>query len=177
VLFEEIHSVELTEQSLLQVAERFSQDNAQLYHRESSAILESLRPMLRDKSSKAYTEHAAASYHDSFFASDDAAVVATARAGNVLGGGDWSRERLVPDLVRALLSGEQLGTALSGLGPAVAALSRRTRGLPRPRSIALAGPRPSARLELRPRERRSVDARALPSACGPSRMRFGSDYS
>jgi CDP-glucose 4,6-dehydratase len=34
--------------------------------------------------------------------------VATARAGNVIGGGDWSRDRLVPDLVRALGSGAPL---------------------------------------------------------------------
>jgi CDP-glucose 4,6-dehydratase len=33
------------------------------------------------------------------------AVVATARAGNVIGGGDWSKDRLVPDLVRALRDG------------------------------------------------------------------------
>ncbi len=33
-------------------------------------------------------------------------AVATARAGNVIGGGDWSTDRLIPDLVRGFLSGE-----------------------------------------------------------------------
>jgi CDP-glucose 4,6-dehydratase len=52
-------------------------------------------------SSKAGQELVAAAFRDSF-----GVRVATARAGNVIGGGDWSRDRLVPDLVRALLSGE-----------------------------------------------------------------------
>ena len=49
--------------------------------------------------SKAGAELATAAYRASFFA--DGPIVATARAGNVLGGGDWSKERLVPDVVRA----------------------------------------------------------------------------
>ncbi|HEY1313460.1 MAG TPA: CDP-glucose 4,6-dehydratase, partial [Steroidobacteraceae bacterium] len=54
--------------------------------------------------SKACTELVTASFRDSFFA--DGAPIATARAGNVIGGGDWSQERLIPDCVRALESGE-----------------------------------------------------------------------
>ncbi|HQR04005.1 MAG: CDP-glucose 4,6-dehydratase [Proteobacteria bacterium] len=49
--------------------------------------------------SKAATEIAAASYRRSF---PGCAALATARAGNVIGGGDWAADRLVPDLVRAL---------------------------------------------------------------------------
>ncbi len=49
--------------------------------------------------SKAAAEIVAASYRDSYFAND--AVVATARAGNVIGGGDWGEDRLVPDIMRA----------------------------------------------------------------------------
>ena len=41
-----------------------------------------------------------ASYRDSFLADKDIAV-ATARAGNVIGGGDWAADRLIPDAVRA----------------------------------------------------------------------------
>jgi CDP-glucose 4,6-dehydratase len=52
-------------------------------------------------SSKAATELVAASYAKSFFGSDGTPALATARAGNVIGGGDWAAERLVPDLVRA----------------------------------------------------------------------------
>jgi CDP-glucose 4,6-dehydratase len=57
--------------------------------------------------SKACAELVVRSLRDSFFQGDDGAPVpiATARAGNVIGGGDWSDERLVPDIVRALLEG------------------------------------------------------------------------
>ena len=54
--------------------------------------------------SKACAELVTASFRDSFFA--DGPPVATARAGNVIGGGDWSQDRLIPDCVRALASGQ-----------------------------------------------------------------------
>ena len=52
-------------------------------------------------SSKACAELVASCFRDSFFDAEGAAAVATARAGNVVGGGDWSAFRLVPDVVRA----------------------------------------------------------------------------
>ena len=57
--------------------------------------------------SKACAEIVTASYRASFLAQRQggAVAVATARAGNVIGGGDWSVDRLVPDLVRAAVSG------------------------------------------------------------------------
>lgn len=58
--------------------------------------------------SKAAVELLAASYRRSFFSPQGAPLLATARAGNVIGGGDWSRNRLVPDLVRAISSGQDL---------------------------------------------------------------------
>lgn len=57
--------------------------------------------------SKAAAELAIASYRDSFLAANGVAV-ASARAGNVIGGGDWSEDRLIPDAVRAWGSGEPL---------------------------------------------------------------------
>lgn len=57
-------------------------------------------------SSKACAELVTAAYRGSFFSADDAARVATARAGNVIGGGDFSEDRLVPDILRALVAGE-----------------------------------------------------------------------
>ena len=51
--------------------------------------------------SKGAAEIASASYRLSFFGSSDAPALATARAGNVIGGGDWAQDRLIPDLVRA----------------------------------------------------------------------------
>jgi CDP-glucose 4,6-dehydratase len=59
-------------------------------------------------SSKACAEIVAASYRRSFFSGEGAALVATARAGNVIGGGDWADDRLVPDFVRAFERGEKL---------------------------------------------------------------------
>lgn len=52
--------------------------------------------------SKAGAELVAASYRSAFFNSPDSPLLATARAGNVIGGGDWSEDRLIPDLVRAV---------------------------------------------------------------------------
>src|ERR1700722_18748854 len=56
--------------------------------------------------SKACAELVTASFRDSFFA--DGPPIATARAGNVIGGGDWSEDRLIPDCVRALKSGQSV---------------------------------------------------------------------
>ena len=57
--------------------------------------------------SKAAVELVAASYRDAFFSRSHIAL-ATARAGNVIGGGDWSENRLVPDIWRALKSGNPI---------------------------------------------------------------------
>lgn len=58
--------------------------------------------------SKAAAELVAASYRASFMSADDMPLLATARAGNVIGGADWSQDRLVPDLVRAVSAGISL---------------------------------------------------------------------
>nr|WP_249812334.1 CDP-glucose 4,6-dehydratase [Bradyrhizobium sp. 151] len=58
--------------------------------------------------SKACAELVTHSYRDSFFNAKDAARIATARAGNVFGGGDFARDRLVPDAMQAFLAGEAL---------------------------------------------------------------------
>jgi CDP-glucose 4,6-dehydratase len=57
-------------------------------------------------SSKACAELLTASFRDSFFRGGP--PLATARAGNVIGGGDWSAERLIPDCVRALAAGSEV---------------------------------------------------------------------
>ena len=58
-------------------------------------------------SSKGCAELVASSYGRSFF-SQGPCRVATARAGNVIGGGDWSKDRLVPDAMKAFARGETL---------------------------------------------------------------------
>jgi CDP-glucose 4,6-dehydratase len=56
--------------------------------------------------SKACAELVSECYRKSFF--QTGVRISTARAGNVIGGGDWADERLVPDIVRALTSGQSL---------------------------------------------------------------------
>ena len=59
--------------------------------------------------SKGACEIAIASYRRSFFSAADCPVkVASARAGNVIGGGDWAQDRIVPDAMRAFLSDRTL---------------------------------------------------------------------
>lgn len=60
-------------------------------------------------SSKACAELVAAAYRSSYFNTGRHAEhqvgIATARAGNVIGGGDWAQDRLIPDMVRAFIDG------------------------------------------------------------------------
>ena len=59
--------------------------------------------------SKGACEIAISSYRRSFFGTPDSPVwVASARAGNVIGGGDWAKDRIVPDAMRALAKGEAI---------------------------------------------------------------------
>ena len=58
--------------------------------------------------SKGAAEIAIASYRNSFFNSEKGnptCSVSSARAGNIIGGGDWAKDRLVPDCIRSLASG------------------------------------------------------------------------
>lgn len=50
--------------------------------------------------SKAGAELVVASYRNAFFNQSNSPLLASARAGNVIGGGDWSEDRLIPDLVQ-----------------------------------------------------------------------------
>ena len=58
--------------------------------------------------SKACAEIVTSSYRQSFFASMPQIKLASARAGNVVGGGDWSKDRIVPDCIRALRRNEPI---------------------------------------------------------------------
>jgi CDP-glucose 4,6-dehydratase len=59
--------------------------------------------------SKACAEIVVDAYRHSYFSGNDRAVhIATARAGNVIGGGDWAEDRLIPDAVRAFSAGQPL---------------------------------------------------------------------
>lgn len=62
--------------------------------------------------SKACAELVSSAYRDSFFPADDlqshGVAIATARAGNVIGGGDWACDRLIPDLMRGFSLNEKV---------------------------------------------------------------------
>lgn len=60
-------------------------------------------------SSKACTELVASSFRNSYFSGGQSKVsLATARAGNVIGGGDWADDRLLPDVFRSIASGSEM---------------------------------------------------------------------
>lgn len=62
-------------------------------------------------SSKGCSELVTSAYRNSYFNYSDyqnhGLAVATARAGNVIGGGDWADDRLIPDFIRSIISGEK----------------------------------------------------------------------
>lgn len=57
-------------------------------------------------SSKGAAELVIAAYRRSFFGGTGAPGLASVRAGNVIGGGDWAADRLIPDIVRAMIDGQ-----------------------------------------------------------------------
>lgn len=57
--------------------------------------------------SKSCSELVTQSYKNSFF-SDNRVAISTARAGNVIGGGDFAKDRIIPDCVRAALNNEKI---------------------------------------------------------------------
>ncbi len=59
--------------------------------------------------SKSCSELVTHSYISSFFSTPDAPAVSTARAGNVIGGGDFAKDRIIPDCIRAMQAGIPIG--------------------------------------------------------------------
>lgn len=58
--------------------------------------------------SKGCSELITASYLSSFFNNDNSCLIASGRAGNVIGGGDWAMDRILPDYFRAMIANEKL---------------------------------------------------------------------
>lgn len=85
-------------------------------------------------SSKACAEILVKSYRSSYlhpdtYGSQHQMLLASARAGNVVGGGDWAEYRLIPDLVKAAAAGEKSDHPQSARHPALAARTRSAVGL------------------------------------------------
>ena len=58
--------------------------------------------------SKGASELVTASFRNSFFNLQSSGLIASVRAGNVIGGGDWSEDRLIPDLIRSISNSNKL---------------------------------------------------------------------
>lgn len=58
--------------------------------------------------SKSCSELVTDSYKNSFFGEENSCAISTARAGNVIGGGDFAENRIIPDCIRAVQSGEDI---------------------------------------------------------------------
>ncbi|WP_010254901.1 CDP-glucose 4,6-dehydratase [Treponema primitia] len=58
--------------------------------------------------SKSCSELVTASYRNAFFLAADTPAVSTARSGNVIGGGDYAEDRIIPDCIRAVQSGKKV---------------------------------------------------------------------
>ena len=108
--------------------------------------------------SKAAAELVAASYRSAFLQAQGIAV-ATARAGNVIGGGDWSEDRLDPRRRARVVDRRGAARAPRRRDAAVAARARSARRLPAPRRGAVAVARARRCLQLRPAHRRGGDGR------------------
>jgi len=59
--------------------------------------------------SKGAAELVTSSYRNSFFSHGNLTRIATVRAGNVIGGGDWAEDRLIPDSIRSLMKNQSVG--------------------------------------------------------------------
>jgi len=73
-------------------------------------VLDGYDPYSNSKSCSELVTH---SYHNSFFRGRGVAV-STARAGNVIGGGDFAKDRIIPDCLRAIEKGEKIGVRNPG---------------------------------------------------------------
>lgn len=58
--------------------------------------------------SKGCAELVTSAFRNSFFNSSNSVALASVRAGNVIGGGDWAKDRLIPDIIRALTKNEPI---------------------------------------------------------------------
>ena len=124
-------------------------------------------------SSKGASELVTSAYRRSFFGAPDGPRLASARAGNVIGGGDWGDDRLIPDVVRAALAGRRGRDPQPARDPAVAARAEPAERLPaagrapvrRPGSAATAWNFGPAESDARPVR---LDRRAARPSCGPA---------
>ena len=96
-LLDALRGLESTKVAVMVTTDKVYQNNEWLYPYRETDALGGHDPY---SASKAASEIVITSYRDAYLA-EQGLSVATARAGNVIGGGDWSADRLIPDAVRA----------------------------------------------------------------------------
>lgn len=82
------------------------QNNEWVWGYRENEPLDGFDPYSNSKSCSELVTH---SYINSFFDGADAPAVSTARAGNVIGGGDFANDRIIPDCIRAMAAGQVIG--------------------------------------------------------------------
>ena len=108
-LFESVRKCERVKAVVNVTTDKCYENNEWLWGYRESEALGGFDPY---SNSKACSEFVTASYRNSFFAPSlydrHGIAIASARAGNVIGGGDWASNRLIPDCINALLRNEDI---------------------------------------------------------------------
>ena len=104
-LLECVRTAQTPPRSVLNVTtDKVYQNNEWCWGYRENEPLDGFDPYSNSKSCSELVTH---SYQSSFFA-DGAVAISTARAGNVIGGGDWAADRIVPDCARAWSEGREV---------------------------------------------------------------------
>lgn len=105
-LLECVRTAQTPPRSVLNVTtDKVYQNNEWCWGYRENEPLDGFDPYSNSKSCSELVTH---SYKNSFFA-DGSVAISTARAGNVIGGGDFANDRIIPDCVRAMAKGESIG--------------------------------------------------------------------
>ena len=105
-LLECVRTAQTPTRSVLNVTtDKVYQNNEWCWGYRENEPLDGFDPYSNSKSCSELVTH---SYKNSFFA-DGSVAISTARAGNVIGGGDFANDRIIPDCVRAMAKGESIG--------------------------------------------------------------------
>lgn len=105
-LLECVRTAQTPPRSVLNVTtDKVYQNNEWCWGYRENEPLDGFDPYSNSKSCSELVTH---SYKNGFFA-DGSVAISTARAGNVIGGGDFANDRIIPDCVRAMAKGESIG--------------------------------------------------------------------
>jgi len=102
-IMEAIRNIKSIKSSVIVTSDKCYENNNSSKGFKENDILGGIDPYSASKSS---TEIMTRAYRESFFNKNRIIGISTARAGNVIGGGDWSNKRLIPDCIRSLFKGK-----------------------------------------------------------------------